>query len=138
MRRIFLVTLMILLCGCTLDLSRLLPVSLPTPAPASPVTVGDATRGAQIFKQGINDAPPCLSCHSLGQSAFSLGPKMIGISQRAGQRVPGLSAEDYLRQSILDPSAFLVSGYRNIMYPDFKNKLGDQDLADLIAYLETL
>ena len=138
MRRMLIVTLMILLSGCTLDLSRLLPVSLPKPTLETTVTAGDATRGAQIFKQGINDAPPCSSCHSLGQSAFSLGPKMTGISQRAGQRVPGLSAEDYIRQSILDPSAFVVSGYRNIMYPDFKNKLSDHDLADMIAYLETL
>lgn len=138
MRRILIVTLMILLSGCTLDLSRLLPVNLPKPPPNTPATVGDATRGAQIFKKGVNDAPPCSSCHSLGQSAFSLGPKMTGISQRAGQRVPGLSADAYLRQSILDPSAFVVSGYRNIMYPNFKDKLSDQDLADLIAYLETL
>ena len=63
---------------------------------------------------------------------------MIGISQRAGERVPGLSAEDYLRQSIIQPSAFLVSGYRDIMYPNFKEKLSEQDIADLIAYLETL
>jgi hypothetical protein len=63
---------------------------------------------------------------------------MISISQRAGQRVPGLSAEAYLRQSILDPSAYVVSGFRNIMYPHFKEKLSQQDLADLIAYLKTL
>ena len=63
---------------------------------------------------------------------------MTGISQRAGQRVPGLSAEEYIRQSILEPSAYLVSGYRNIMYPLYKDKLSQQDLADLIAYLETL
>ncbi len=134
MRRLILITVMILLGGCTIDLSHFLTLS------TSQMTVvqGDATRGADIFTHGVNDAPPCISCHSLGQSPFSLGPKMTGISQRAGQRVPGLSAEAYLRQSILEPSAFLVSGFRDIMYPNFKEKLTEQDIADLIAYLETL
>jgi hypothetical protein len=43
-----------------------------------------------------------------------------------------------LRQSILEPSAYVVSGFRDIMYPNFKEKLNEQDVADLIAYLETL
>ncbi len=137
MRRILVVTLMIVLSGCTIDLSHFLPVVVSTSI-ADTQLIGDATHGADIFTHGIGDAPPCVSCHSLGQSAFSLGPKMIGISQRAGERVPGLSAEDYLRQSIIEPSAFLVSGFRDIMYPNFKDKLSEQDIADLIAYLETL
>jgi len=136
MRRIILIVLMIALGGCTVDLSRLLTWN--TNIPQMTVLQGDATRGAELFTHGVNDAPPCISCHSLGQSPFSLGPKMTGISQRAGQRVPGLSAEAYLRQSILEPSAFVVSGFRDIMYPNFKDKLTEQDVADLIAYLETL
>lgn len=139
MRRFILLTLMIVLSGCTLDLSRFLPVTEPMPVSnTNTVLIGDATHGADIYNHGINDAPPCIGCHSLGQSAFSVGPKMVGISQRAGERVPGLSAEDYLRQSILAPSAFLVSGYRDLMYPNFKEKLSEQDVVDLIAYLETL
>jgi len=135
MRRFIVMILMLVLGGCTIDLSHFLPLTV---SPTTPVFTGDAAHGADIFRHGIGDAPPCISCHSLGQSAFSLGPKMIGISQRAGQRVPGLNAESYLRQSILEPSAFVVSGFRDIMYPNFKEKLSQQDIADLIAYLKTL
>lgn len=137
MRRMFLLVLMLILSGCNLDLSRYFTVNMTT-TNSMTVLQGDAKHGAEIFTHGVGDAPPCISCHSLGQSPFSLGPKMIGISQRAGQRVPGMSAEAYLTQSILEPSAYVVSGFRDIMYPNFKEKLSPQDIADLIAYLETL
>ncbi|MBI1279901.1 MAG: c-type cytochrome [Anaerolineaceae bacterium] len=136
MRRIILIAVMIVLGGCTIDLSRLLTVNMNTTSMT--VLQGDATRGADIFTHGVNDAPPCIGCHSLGQSAFSLGPKMTGISQRAAERVPGMNTDAYLRQSILEPSAYVVSGFRDIMYPNFKEKLTEQDIVDLIAYLETL
>jgi hypothetical protein len=71
-------------------------------------------------------------------SPFALGPKLTGVIERAGQRVEGLTAEAYLRQSILDPGAFIVPGYRNIMYPQYADQLNEQDIADLLAYLSTL
>ena len=136
MRRITtLIFIMFALSGCTIDLTQF--INIPRPADTASL-VGDAVHGEDIFKRGLGDAPPCTSCHALGSSAFSLAPKLQGISQRAGQRVPGMSAEAYLLQSIIDPAAFVVSGYRNIMYPQFGEKLSQQDLADLIAYLETL
>lgn len=99
---------------------------------------GDAERGAEIFRHGVNDAPPCITCHALTQGMFSIAPVMQGINQRAGERVAGLSADDYLHQSILEPSAFIVPGFRSIMYPDYADHLSAQDVADLIAYLKTL
>lgn len=108
---------------------------------APPVTValqGDAVRGEEIFKHGLNEAPPCSTCHALVKGSFSLGPVMTGISERAATRIPGMTAVEYLHQSIVSPSAYLVSGYRDIMYPQFADHLNEQDIADLIAYLSTL
>ncbi len=99
---------------------------------------GDVQRGSDIFSHGINDAPPCVTCHARTQGMFSIGPTMQGISQRAGDRVEGLSIDDYLHQSILEPSAFIVPGFRSIMYPDYADHFSAQDVADLIAYLKTL
>lgn len=127
--------MIIALSGCTIDLNRFLF------QPQKPIAValkGDVEHGADLFAHGYGEAPPCTTCHSLGSTTFNLGPKMTGISQRAAERIPGMSAYDYLYQSIVDPGAFLVSGYRNIMYPHFQEKLTQQDIADLIAYLETL
>lgn len=50
----------------------------------------------------------------------------------------GLTAEEYLHQSILEPERYLVSGYRDIMYPDYSAHLSEQDIQDLIAFLLTL
>jgi cytochrome c2 len=136
MRRITtLILIMVALTGCTIDLTQFINVSQPA---ANVVLKGDAVHGEDIFKHGTGEAPPCTSCHTLGSSAFSLGPKLSGIGQNAGQRIPGMSAEEYLLQSIVNPAAFVVSGYRDIMYPQFGEKLTEQDIADLIAYLETL
>lgn len=101
---------------------------------------GNAERGLQIFGQGQADAPPCSTCHQTvsGQVGFSVGPNLAGIAERAGMRVGGLTAEEYLRQSVLEPGRYIVSGYRNMMYADYDSYLTDQNIQDLIAYLLTL
>ncbi|MBW4438440.1 MAG: cytochrome c [Pleurocapsa minor GSE-CHR-MK-17-07R] len=106
----------------------------------SAAQAGDAERGAQLFAQGRDEAPPCVNCHRVvgGQVGFTIGPGLAGIAERAETRIPGISAQEYLRQSIIEPQRFVVSGYRNIMYPDYSTHLMEQDILDLIAYLLTL
>ena len=101
---------------------------------------GSVERGAQLFVQGRGDAPPCSTCHQTvsGQEGFSFGPNLTGIGEHAGTRVEGLTTEEYLRQSILEPDRTIVSGYRNIMYADYDLHFTEQDIQDLIAYLLTL
>lgn len=98
---------------------------------------GDANRGAHLFQQSVNGAPPCASCHSLDGSAI-VGPSLKGISTRAGTRIVGIDAPNYIYLSITRPAAYIVSGYSNLMYSQFDQKLTPQQLADLIAYLLTL
>jgi cytochrome c2 len=116
---------------------------VPGCAASSPVSApisDSAARGAQLFAQGRGDTPPCSTCHQTasGQFGFSLGPNLAGIGERARTRMDGLTAEEYLHQSILEPGRYIVSGYRNMMYADFKSHLTEQDVQDLIAYLLTL
>jgi len=112
----------------------------PTIIPSPTAITGDAARGDDIFHHGVNEAPPCSTCHQVvsGAFGFSLGPNLAGVAERAASRIAGLSAEAYLHQSILEPHAYVVSGYRDIMYPDFALHLSEQEVADLIAYLVTL
>lgn len=104
---------------------------------APPAIVGDAVRGETIFRTGVNNSPPCIACHALAPGGFALAPDMQGISERAGSRVEGMDADAYLRESILDPLAYQVSGFRPIMFEGYADHFGDQELADLIAFLET-
>jgi len=48
-----------------------------------------------------------------------------------------MSAADYLHQSIVEPDAFVVDGFTNIMPATFGETMSDQEISDLIAYLLT-
>ncbi len=65
------------------------------------------------------------------------GPSFQGISKRAGDRVPGLSAVEYLRQSIVDPSAYVVEGFVDIMPISIGFLLSEEDIDNLVAFLLT-
>jgi mono/diheme cytochrome c family protein len=123
----------------SLALALILVGCAPVPA-MSATTLGDVERGAQLFAMGEDEAPPCLTCHRVhsGQVGFSVGPNLAGVAERAGTRVAELTAEEYLRQSIIEPHRYVVSGYRDIMYPDYKEHFTEQNIQDLIAYLLTL
>jgi hypothetical protein len=66
-----------------------------------------------------------------------IAPTWQGISGIAGDRVPGLSAEEYLRESIVDPAAYIVEGYSDIMPKGFKFLLSEEDIDSLVAFLLT-
>jgi hypothetical protein len=52
--------------------------------------------------------------------------------------VPGLSAEEYLRQSILDPNAYVVQGFpAGQMFQNFAEVLTEDEIDALIAFLLT-
>jgi hypothetical protein len=48
------------------------------------------------------------------------------------------SAEQYVRTSIVEPSAHVVEGYGNAMPGTYEAQLSAKQLDDLIAYLLTL
>lgn len=98
---------------------------------------GDAERGAALFTQSVNGAPACSSCHTLDGIAL-VGPNLEGFAARAETQVPGMSAEAYAHASIVQPAAFLVNGFGNSMYNQYAQRLSQQEIADLIAYLLTL
>lgn len=132
---LLLLPLALVLNGC---IGSFLTVLLPTPPDTT--LVGDAEHGAEIFSHGKDGSPPCTTCHfvTAGQTGFSLGPNLAGIGERAATRIEGVSAEEYIHESILDPGSYIVSGYRDIMYPNFAQHFNEQDVQDLTAYLTTL
>jgi mono/diheme cytochrome c family protein len=70
-----------------------------------------------------------------------VGPSLAGLDARAANQKPGTSAEDYIRESIRDPNARIVSGFPgppSLMPPYGPNQISDADMANLIAYLRSL
>lgn len=96
---------------------------------------GDPNRGHELFHKGKGVAPACINCHTDTQSMFSLGPSLNGIAERAATRPGYISPEDYLHRSIVEPDAYLVPGFRAIMYREYAIQLTEAEINDLIAYL---
>jgi cytochrome c2 len=118
------------------------------PAPAT-TTGGNAANGQALFSQSVLAGNAgCTTCHSLEPGKVLVGPSMAGIGARAATTVPGESAEQYLRTSIVNTNAFLARGCNaanpevqcsaGIMPQDWPQKLTEQQIEDLVAYLLTL
>ncbi|MBZ0303713.1 MAG: PQQ-dependent sugar dehydrogenase [Anaerolineae bacterium] len=104
------------------------------PLPAVPPEV--LVRGQTLFNNGARNAPACVSCHRLDGDPNSLGPSLRGLRDRAGSRVPGMSAVEYVRLSILNPQAYAVEGYNASYMPQiYGQALSDDDLDALIAFV---
>ena len=103
--------------------------------------VGDAARGEKLYNQtiiGEASAPGCITCHSLEEGVVLVGPSHAGMGARANGAVAGLSADEYLEQSIREPNAHITDGYtEGVMYQFFDTDLTDQEIADLVAFLKT-
>lgn len=107
-------------------------------------TAGQPEQGRKLFNGeeliADGDLPSCVSCHAdTPQGISPLGPNLSNIGNRAATTVPGQSAEDYLRTSIIDPDAFLAGGYQEgIMERNYSRALSQQQINDLVAYMLTL
>jgi mono/diheme cytochrome c family protein len=102
---------------------------------AEPRATEPVARGRQVYGE-----LSCASCHEPGLVNLfrPAGPPLDHVGTVAGTRRPGLAAEEYLRQSILDPGAFVVPGYPDSMPRGVGDRLSPEDLADLVQYLSTL
>jgi len=95
---------------------------------------GDPVSGAALFERQVNGSPACTTCHTLDGVARA-GPSLQGIGERAANQVNGLSAGDYILQSIVQPAVFLAPGFGNQMYGQYGGQLTGQQLADVIAFV---
>lgn len=105
-------------------------------------SVGDAANGEKLYNQvtiGSASAPGCITCHSMEPDVVLVGPSHAGLGNRAGSYKEGMSAEEYLRESIVDPDAHLVEGFTpGVMYQNYATEIKASELNDLIAYMMTL
>lgn len=90
--------------------------------------------GEKIFRE----KGQCTTCHTIGGPG-GRGPDLGGVGARAGTRKPGTSAKAYLVESLLDPPAFLVPNYPNIMPKVDRPPIGlnRSELWAMVAFLES-
>ncbi len=97
--------IVVLLAGATVAVYAIDPAAQQATAAEQPAP--GSVEGETVFL-----TKGCTGCHSrAGVSEGFVGPDLTGLADRAGDRVEGLAAEDYVRQSVLDPQAYIVDGY---------------------------
>jgi mono/diheme cytochrome c family protein len=90
--------------------------------------------GEKIFRE----KGQCTTCHGVGRAGR--GPDLAGVGGRAGTRKPGTKAAAYLVESLINPSAFVVDGFPNIMPNVSKPPIGlnRSEVWATVAFLESL
>jgi hypothetical protein len=96
-----------------------------------------------IEPEAIIQNAGCGSCHMIGAlgEAHKVGPDLSFIGLTASERVPDVSAEGYIRQSILEPNAYLAPECPNapcmpgIMPQNYGIRLSDGQIETLVTFL---
>ena len=109
--------------------------SIATPTPSPEESNDPVARGQRVYLD-----KGCGGCHTIeGLSAGTVGPNQTTIGALAENRIPGMSAEEYILESILDPSAFVIEDYPDDVMPKNYNELIESDqISDLVAFLLSL
>ena len=104
------------------------------------MTSSAASDGEALFNQvTLGGGPGCMACHSTDTVRITVGPTVAGIGRIASERVPGQTAEAYLRESILNPDAYVVDGYApGIMYQLYSENLTEAQVDLLVNYMLSL
>lgn len=92
-------------------------------------------------KQLVTGKGGCGTCHTIAgvqAMAGKVGPELTRVGTAAASRKPGMSAQDYLTESIENPTAFIVPGFPPAMPPRGGADLSDAEVASIVAYLLTL
>lgn len=122
------------------------PNATPTPTPDPAAAAGGdlVATGRDIFitGQGQGSATACSSCHIISgipEAVGLLGPDLTSIATDAATRKPGLSAREYIAESIRDPQAFVAEGVERatpgLMTAAITAGLTDADVAALVEFL---
>ena len=92
-----------------------------------------AANGQQLFQQ-----LGCATCHR--SDTQGRGPNLAGLFGKPVMLDDGrtvIADENYVRESILNPGAKIVSGFKPIM-PSFQGQVSEESLGALVAYIKSL
>lgn len=116
-------------------------VNLTSPAPNKPVDneIISAAEGMQIAQR-----LGCVGCHSItDRNVVTPGPSWLGLFGQEHRLVNGGVAtvdEDYIRESILNPSAKIPVGYNDgeFSMPSYSGVVTDSQIESLILFIKSL
>jgi cytochrome c oxidase subunit 2 len=102
-------------------------------APASPFLAGE-----KVYR-----SIGCLACHSIDGSSMT-GPTFKGAFGHevtvitAGKESTITVDEAYIKNSVMEPNADIVKGFKANLMQTYKGQVSDKELVDLIAFIKSL
>jgi cytochrome c oxidase subunit 2 len=91
-------------------------------------------KGESLFQQY-----GCVTCHVVDQKGRA--PSLRNVFGHPVQLEDGrivTADEAYVRESILNPNAKVVSGYKRDVMPVFQGQISEEGLLELIVYIKSL
>ena len=91
--------------------------------------------GADLFQ-----SLACVTCHRAGAGRVVRGPALEGLYGNPVKLADGqtvIADDDYVRESILNPTAKITAGWEPVM-PTFQGQVTEEQLTQLIAYVQSL
>ncbi len=138
MRKLWLIVVIMLIltaCGATSQ------PTVETTSDSAPSSASQSRGEALLLENG------CIACHATeeGPNATDIGPVWKGLMERSAQIIESDSytgeattVEEYIRESILKPEVYVVDGYLQIMPNTYQHSISEDDLNEIINYLQTL
>lgn len=119
------------------------------PSDTAPDTDDSAAEATQVPDELVVafTTGSCSACHTIPNitgASGQIGPDLSTIGTVAANRIPGKSAEDYIRQSLLEPGAYIAPECpagpceANVMVASFIRVLSQDQIDSIIDYLLTL
>jgi nitric oxide reductase subunit C len=128
--------------------SNPLPGTYAATRPGAAASTDPVEQGEVLFRE---TPPGCTACHSTAPGVTLAGPSLAQIARRAEQLIAGAdyagsatTAEAYIRESIVNPSAYIVenpafqSAGQSLMPANYGETLTQEQIEHLVAYLVTL
>ena len=106
-------------------IAALVSVACEEPPATEPIA-----RGRQLYRK-----LDCGRCHFIDGDGGRIGPELTHVGTVAGTRETGASAEEYIRESLESPGAYVVPGYNDVMPRGLVRNLSPSDLDALVQYL---
>ena len=106
----------------------------------SPTAAPPPTSGGGLPGEDIAASTGCLACHTTDGSD-SVGPTWLGVAGTDREMESGevvLADDAYLTESIVAPLVRIVAGYQAVMPEGYDQTLSEQDITDIVEYLNSL
>jgi mono/diheme cytochrome c family protein len=113
------------------------PIVTPPATTAQSTTTSAAATGDPAAGKTVFASSGCAACHTFAPAGASgtVGPD-LDTAPAKDAKTAGMSLDAFLRESIVNPDAYVPSGYaKGVMPTTFKSSLSKTQLDDLVAFL---